>query len=111
MRSEPVLGFPSSGKCAGTLLAVALTFAPPASAADMRNGERLYGAHCLVCHGATGAADMPGAPDLRRGRVLLRPDAQLAQSIKRGRGAMPGYYGVLTDREILDVVAYLRTLS
>jgi cytochrome c2 len=24
---------------------------------------------------------------------------------------MPGYFGVLRDREILDVIAYLRTLS
>jgi mono/diheme cytochrome c family protein len=24
---------------------------------------------------------------------------------------MPGYFGILNDREILDVVAYLRTLS
>ena len=26
-----------------------------------------------------------------------------------GRAAMPGYFGILNDRDILDVVAYLRT--
>jgi cytochrome c6 len=32
-------------------------------------------------------------------------------TIRSGKGAMPGYFGVLREREILDVVAYLRTLS
>ena len=32
-------------------------------------------------------------------------------SIRQGRGAMPAYFGVLKDRDILDVIAYLRTLN
>jgi cytochrome c6 len=32
-------------------------------------------------------------------------------AIRNGKGTMPGYFGVLRDREILDVIAYLRTLS
>jgi cytochrome c6 len=54
---------------------------------------------------------MPGAPDLRRGTVLLRPDAQLLDALRRGRGGMPAYLGVLKDREILDVIAYTRLLA
>ena len=34
-----------------------------------------------------------------------------AMTIRTGKGAMPGFFGVLREREILDVVAYLRTLS
>jgi mono/diheme cytochrome c family protein len=40
----------------------------------------------------------------------MQPDAVLAASIRRGRFAMPAYAGVLGDREIFDVIAYLRTL-
>jgi cytochrome c6 len=53
---------------------------------------------------------MPGAPDFRRMDALMRPDLQLLASIRNGKGTMPGFFGVLRDREILDVVAYLRTL-
>lgn len=54
---------------------------------------------------------MPGAPDFRRMESLMRPDMQLMTAIRNGKGAMPGYFGILREREILDVVAHLRTLS
>jgi len=54
---------------------------------------------------------MPGAPNFRRLETLMRPDMQLLTSIRNGKGAMPAFFGVMRDREILDVVAYLRTLS
>lgn len=86
-------------------------FAGGASAADIQRGTSLYSTHCAVCHGSNGAPVMPGAPNFRRLEGLLRPDAQLMTAIRNGKGAMPAYYGILRDREILDVVAYLRTLS
>jgi cytochrome c6 len=82
----------------------------PADAADIRKGGALYATHCAVCHGASGSPVMPGAPDFRRMDALMRPDLQLLASIRNGKGTMPGFFGVLRDREILDVVAYLRTL-
>jgi cytochrome c6 len=98
----------------GMVLAPALAFAfatTPATAADITKGGTLYATHCAACHGANGAPVMPGAPNFRRMDTLMRPDMQLLTSIRNGKGAMPGYFGVLRDREILDVVAYLRTLS
>jgi cytochrome c6 len=94
------------------LAAAALALAAAgASAADVRRGETLYRTHCAACHGPTGSPVLPGAPDFTRFDSLLRADMQLLQSIRAGRGAMPGFTGVLKDREILDVIAYLRTLS
>jgi len=84
------------------------TFA--AQAADIGNGSRLYAMHCATCHGPNGVPTMPGTPDLKRGQVMLRPDVQLLRSIRSGRGGMPAYFGVLSEREILDLVAYMRTL-
>ena len=97
---------------AGMVLAFGLAFfAPPVAAADITKGSTLYATHCASCHGASGNPVIPGAPNFRRMDTLMRPDMQLLTSIRNGKGAMPGYFGVLRDREILDVVAYLRTLS
>jgi cytochrome c6 len=90
---------------------VALCIAASASAANIANGSRLYSEHCVACHGANGKPTMPGAPDLRRGTIMMRPDAQLMRSVKSGRGAMPAFFGILNEREMLDVVAYMRTLQ
>jgi len=103
--------FLKPGMAALPALAAALVAASLVMAADVRNGERLYTMHCSGCHGPNGVPQMPGAPDFKRGRALLRPDAELLRSIRRGRGAMPGYTGILTDREILDIVAFTRTFG
>ena len=100
--------FPRTGIAAALLLACA---AGSATAADIGKGATLYATHCAVCHGARGAPVMPGSPDFRRFESVMKPDAQLLTAIRTGKGAMPGFFGILRDREILDVVAYLRTLS
>ncbi|MGB5081964.1 MAG: cytochrome c [Burkholderiales bacterium] len=82
----------------------------PVPAADMLNGGRLYAVHCASCHGPTGVSVMPNAPNFARGDGLLRPDNALLSAIRSGKAAMPAYVGILSDREILDVIAYLRTL-
>lgn len=103
--------FPRSGM-AWAAAAVALALAcGPADAASIGRGGQLYATHCKVCHGADGNPVMPGAPNFRRMESLMRPDMQLLPAIKNGKGAMPAYFGILRDQEILDVIAYLRTLS
>jgi len=82
----------------------------PSYAADMRNGGRLYAMHCVACHGADGKSVMPEAPNFARGERLLQSDFSLLNVMRIGRGAMPGYMGILSDREILDVISFLRTL-
>ena len=88
-------------------------------------GRAVYERHCATCHGQTGGADGPGAaalpikpPPFTDGR-LLNPlsDAFLATVVRDGAGAvglapqMPGFGRLLTEREIRDVVAYVRTLA
>ena len=98
------------GRAAGLLLAVAVA-APPVHGADTERGRALYAAHCATCHGPNGVPIMPGAPDFTRANALMKPDPMLMMGIKLGRNAMPAYNGLLKDREILDVIAYLRTLK
>lgn len=96
----------------GLAIALALTAgAGPAVAADIQRGASIYATHCAACHGSGGTPVMPGAPNFRRVETLMRPDTQLLASVRAGKGAMPAYFGILRDREILDVIAYLRTLS
>lgn len=82
----------------------------PALAADVMNGAKIYARHCAACHGPAGMSVMPGAPNLARGERLMQPDQALLATLKAGRNAMPAYVGVLADREILDVIAYSRSL-
>lgn len=82
----------------------------PARSADTHKGAQLYATYCASCHGADGRGATPGTPDLARGPALLKPDAQIAERIKAGRGAMPAFFGILRERELFDVIAYLRTL-
>ena len=89
------------------LLAAAVT---SARAADINKGAQSYALHCQSCHGRTGVSVMPGAPNLARGEGLMQPDMMLLASIKTGKNAMPGYMGILKDQDILDVIAYTRTL-
>ena len=91
------------------LLAAVCCIAGPALASDPQRGAELFRTHCVNCHGSSGRPVLPGAPDLSVPTALLKPDLTLMASIRAGRGAMPAYQGLLRDREILDIVAHLRT--
>lgn len=92
------------------VLFVALTVASAANAADIMRGGQIFRSHCAACHGANGLATMPNAPSFARGERLMQPDMALMMTIRTGRGPMPSFFGILNDRDLLDVVAYLRTL-
>lgn len=107
---KPAAGrFPISISVA-MLIAAASLAVTPARAGDVLRGATLYGQHCSSCHGSGGRPVLPTAPDFTRQGALLKPDLALLASIRRGRGAMPAYEGVLRDSDILDIVTHLRTL-
>ncbi len=54
---------------------------------------------------------MPGAPNFAQDEGLMSPDGTLFISIQSGKAAMPAYRGVLSNQDILNVIAYLRTLN
>jgi cytochrome c6 len=89
----------------------AAALAGSALGADIARGAQTYAMHCAMCHGPAGQGIQPGAPKFNRGERLLQSDLALVNSIRAGRGAMPGFAGMLRDREILDVIAYIRTLQ
>ena len=74
----------------------------------------LYKTKCSVCHAADGSGSGStgkalGVPDLRSAEVQKQTDAQLNDSIAKGKGTkMPAYKGKLTDDQIKGLVAYIR---
>jgi mono/diheme cytochrome c family protein len=92
------------------LAALALLLAAAPAAADPNRGGDLYRRHCAVCHGPNGKPVLPNAPDFTQPTALMKPNLVLLGTVRSGRGAMPAFEGRLRDAEILDVVAYLRTL-
>ena len=88
------------------VLALAVpTLAAAESAADT------YKAKCAGCHGADGSKSMMGAKPLNGADVQGMSDADLTSAITDGKGKMPAYKGKLTDAQIKDLVAYIRTLK
>ena len=81
-----------------------------AQAANPMTGKPLYDRHCVSCHGASGVPAIPGLPDFSRGEAMLQPDSRLKATILNGSGMMPAYRGAMTELQILDVIAYVRTL-
>jgi mono/diheme cytochrome c family protein len=69
-------------------------------------GREVYAEHCAQCHGerlsATGAA-----PDLK----LLAADqrARFDEIIRQGKGQMPAWAGTITNEEIDQIWAYIRS--
>lgn len=92
-------------------LALMVMIPSAASAAGLNNGQQLYMVHCAGCHGMNGISVIPQAKDFSRAKLLAQPDQSLIDLIRNGRDMMPAYLGILDDREILDVINYLRMLN
>lgn len=96
---------------AACVLLNTMAFTGGAGAADVAEGQRLYQMHCAACHGVRGESLMPNAPNFARGERLMQPDVGVMASVKGGKMGMPAFAGILRDQQILDVVAFLRTLQ
>lgn len=92
----------------GILLGIACAL--PAGGADIVRGAELYQRYCANCHGQNGLSTWPGAPNIARREGMLQTDQALMQKLRMGRGAKPAFQGLMSDPEILSVIAYSRTL-
>jgi len=110
------------------LVFLALLLAGPAPAqpqGDAKNGRELYAEKCVLCHGGKGegwdwakkvAKPPVPVPDLAE-VVPERSDEYLFNVVKNGGEAvertrfMPAFGFQLTDQEVWDLVAYMRSLS
>jgi mono/diheme cytochrome c family protein len=80
------------------------------------SGADTYKSKCAMCHAADGSGSTTAgkamkvvpfsSPDL-----IKASDADLIAATKNGKGKMPAYASKLTDAQIKDVIAYIRTLQ
>jgi len=98
------------GTIAGTIaagpLAIAQTIAATEAAAST------YKANCVICHADDGSGTALGirlkAKDLRSKEVQDKTSAELAQTIRAGKGNMPAF-GTRMDSEQIDkLIEYVR---
>jgi mono/diheme cytochrome c family protein len=77
------------------------------SAGDVHAGKNLYEKNCAPCHGADGAAGRFGAKNLQKSMLA---DAAITERITKGKRIMPSFGKRLTQDEIGQVAAYIKTL-
>jgi cytochrome c6 len=76
-------------------------------------GADNYKAKCAMCHGADGLASGPAGKSLKVPAFTTSKmsEADMIAETKTGKGKMPAFAGKLTDAQIKDVVAYVKTLQ
>ena len=89
---------------------------------DAANGKAVYAGKggCVNCHGAAGRGDGPAGKmlnpppaDFTNQKSKAKKDAELLKIIQDGRTgtAMAAFKGQLSEQEIRDLLAYVRSLS
>lgn len=108
----------------GSLLAATVSTLPAAQHGDVEAGKQLYQMRCTPCHGADGKANTPTAQALNPkprdhtdgAYMNTLSNEHLLKVLKNG-GAAVGKSPVmppqadLSDQQIRDVIAYVRTLA
>ncbi len=112
-------------------LAAAWLAAPPAGAepGDAERGKAVYSKRCALCHGEEGDADTPMAErlnppprDFTEGQYKIKTtafdddvpnDDDLFRMIRDGMPgtAMPGWSDMLSEQDMWDLVAYIKTFA
>ncbi|MBI4641231.1 MAG: cytochrome c [Candidatus Tectomicrobia bacterium] len=109
------------------LLTMSIMILAPLKAfpANPITGKQVYIQLCLVCHGESGKGDGPGAAMVdpkpksfaERWLITSKTDDSLLRVIRDGgvasglSAAMPPFGGALSDSQIKDLIAYIRTLA
>jgi mono/diheme cytochrome c family protein len=84
-------------------------------------GQKIYGANCSACHGASGAG-LPGEfPPLAGNPMVTGSPDKVIAAVRNGltgamtvngktySGAMPAWKGKLSNSDIADVITYIRS--
>jgi mono/diheme cytochrome c family protein len=78
---------------------------------DLVSGQDIFEEYCAACHGYDGIRIIPQAPNFADGESLEKETLVLLASIRDGKGEiMPLWSNDLSEQQMLDVLAYIRTL-
>lgn len=105
----------------GILAATAMSHSPVIAGGNPADGRQTFDSICSSCHGDMGVTEIPGIPVFAKGERMNKTDEQLKKSIKNGVNnpsnpagmAMPPHGGgpALSDKQMSDVIAFVRTLK
>lgn len=76
-------------------------------AGDSSKGEGLYNSSCIVCHGPQAAGGI--GPRLA-GNAVLSNEPAFWKVVYEGRHVMPPLKGAITEQQMADIQAWLKTL-
>jgi mono/diheme cytochrome c family protein len=113
LRPAPVAPLAAAAQTPAMPLAPAVVAAAPSPApgADPAAGQRVFNSLCTGCHPGANAG---AGPALHGPSFSQRnpDDAAIVALVRTGRGGMPAFtVGLLSDADLTNMVAYLRTLS
>jgi glucose/arabinose dehydrogenase/mono/diheme cytochrome c family protein len=84
----------------------------------IREGEKLFSAYCVSCHGRTGLGDgspgkfNPPPANFHSKRVADQKDGALFWKLTNGRGiSMPSYKAIFSDEQRWQLIAYVRQFA
>jgi len=87
------------------------------SESSIRQGRQIYGDLCTGCHGVGGKGNGPIADKLNPKpanlvkRLKNHSEGDFFWKISNGRGPMPGFKDQLSERQIWQVINYIKSLS
>lgn len=90
----------------------------PVNPENISKGEELYNMYCFSCHGDTGYGDGPagGSMGIRPANfhdpvLMKQKDGALFWKLTNGKGNMPPFKDILTEKQRWEMVIYLRELG
>jgi alcohol dehydrogenase (cytochrome c) len=95
----------------GVSLTASLQFSAIASNADRQEGARTFRERCTGCHGIDGSGGPIGPSLIRSGYIYGDSDLAIYRILRNGIPGTPMPSFNLPLRELLQVIAYLRTLT
>ena len=100
-----------------TILTLLVLSGNAQAAGDAKAGKTVFDTKCKPCHGADGKGNPLIAkamnitlPDMTSQKVQSKTDDEFKKQITEGNGKMKPVKG-LTDRQITDVIAFIRGLT
>jgi cytochrome c6 len=100
-------------RCLSLSLFIPMLISNVSVAADIENGERIFGANCSACHAGGNNVIIPEKTlkkEALEANGMKSVDA-ITYQVTNGKNAMPAFGGRLDDSDIEDVANYVLSQS